>query len=552
MHQISFINPHIHLKRVFVLIIIGCLCSTTVTLAQKRVKLKHANTLKGGIKEGERIDRVIGEVVFVQNNTTIYCDSAIFYKTKNSVDAFGNIRIVEGDSVNITALGLKYDGNLKVAYLRKQVVFTKLGIATLYTDFLDYDRKINEARYFNGGKLVDSTNTLTSKKGYYDVNTNLASFKTDVVGVNEENTLESDTLQYNSKTKIVYFRDVTNLKDKEGRTAVYQNGFYNTNKKLSTISSGEIESPTYRLKGDTYFIDDVKKFYRAKGNVVMTSKTENLIVYGDDGFYDKAHGISKVYTNSYAAKVLDDKDTVFISADTLVSIDSPDPRKKRLLAFHHVKIFKTDLQGIADSLAYVEYDSTIFFYKDPVLWTEGNQMTADSIRILLANKKISKIHLVANSFVISEDSLKNYNQIKGKRMTASFSNNQISTVLVLGNGESLYYALQEQKVEKKASSSAKSDTTSTATEKKEPTTQERLSATMGMNKIICTNMKINFKEGKLDNISFYIMPDASFIPPHELKEEDKKLKGFTWRHSEKPDRASVVRKSQKYPPQRGR
>lgn len=533
-----------------ILILMGCLGLTPSTFAQKRVKLKHANTLKGGIKDGERIDRVIGEVVFVQNNTTIYCDSAIFHKTKNSVDAFGKIRIVEGDSVNITALGLQYDGNAKIAYLRQQVVFTKLGIATLYTDFLDYDRRKNEARYFNGGKLVDSTNTLTSKKGYYDVNTNMASFKTEVVGVNEENTLESDTLQYNSKTKIVYFRDATNLKDKEGRTAVYQNGFYNTQHKLSTIQSGEIESPAYRLKGDTYFIDDVKKFYRAKGNVVMTSKTENLIVYGDDGFYDKARGISKVYTNSYAAKVSDDKDTVFISADTLVSIDSPDPRKKRLLAYHHVKIFKTDLQGIADSLSYAEYDSTIYFYNGPVLWTEGNQMTADSIRVLLANKKVSKIYLVANSFVISEDSLKNYNQIKGKRMTATFSGNQISNVMVMGNGESLYYALEEQKVEKKATASPKGDTV--ITELKEPTTQLRLSATMGMNKIICTNMKINFKAGKLDNISFYIKPDASFIPPHELKDEDKKLKGFTWRYSEKPDRSEVVKKTSKNTPQRGR
>lgn len=552
MHELTFLPPHnINLGRVAVVFLL-CLCLVPAASAQKRVKLKHASTLKGGIKDGERVDRVIGDVVFVQNNTTIYCDSAIFYKTKNSVDAFGRIRITEGDSVNITAYGLTYDGNLKLAYLRKEVVFTKLGIATLYTDFLDYDRKKNEARYFNGGKLVDSTNTLTSKKGYYDIPTNMASFKTDVVGVNEENTLESDTLQYNSKTKIVYFRDVTHLKDKEGRTAVYQNGFYNTNQKLSTISNGEIESPAYKLRGDTYFIDDLRKFYRAKGNVVMTSKEENLIVYGDDGFYDKAKGISKVYTNAFVAKISDDQDTVFISADTLVSIDNPNPRKKRLLAYHHVKIFKTDLQGIADSLAYVEYDSTIYFYKDPVLWNEGNQMTADSIRILLKNKTVNKIYLIANSFVISEDSLKNYNQIKGKRMTASFAGNSISNVYVQGNGESLYYALQEQEArdepEGQAGAKAKDEKATTAgagTEvppeaKEKP--KQKVSVMMGMNKIICTNMKINFKEGKLDNISFYVKPDASFIPPHELTDEDKKLKGFTWRLTEKPARKDVVKR----------
>src|SRR5688572_29385988 len=148
--------------------------------AQKKVKLQKAGRLMGGIKNGERIDRVIDDVVFVQNTTTIYCDSAWFYKSKNMIEAFGHVRIVEGDSVTITASQLEYDGNKKRAKLRQNVVFTKLATAKLYTDFLDYDRVINQAYYYNGGKLVDSINTLTSKKGYYKVNSNLAAFKKDV------------------------------------------------------------------------------------------------------------------------------------------------------------------------------------------------------------------------------------------------------------------------------------------------------------------------------------------------------------------------------------
>ena len=154
-------------------------------------------------------------------------------------------------------------------------------------------------------------------------------------------------------------------------------------------------------------------------------------------------------------------------------------------------------------------------------------MTADSIRMLLKGKSIDKIYLIANSFVISEDTLKNYNQIKGRRMIANFSGNTISHVTVQGNGESLYYALQEpDKDVKKISTTAS-----------EPT------FTMGMNKIICSNMKINFKDGEVNNISFYIKPDASFIPPQELKEGDKRLKGYTWRIAEKPQKKDVVKKS---------
>jgi lipopolysaccharide export system protein LptA len=248
-----------------------------------------------------------------------------------------------------------------------------------------------------------------------------------------------------------------------------------------------------------------------------------MIIYGDDGDYDRLNGITKVYGNAYLAKIDDQNDTLFLSADTLVSVESSDPAKKKLLAYNNVKIFKDDLQGIADSLVYIASDSTLHFFNDPVLWTEDNQMTADSIRMLISNKTIDRIYLVANSFVVSQDSLKHYNQIKGRTMTAIFKDKAINHVDVQGNGESLYYALQEVK-----SDSLKKDNGPS-------------SFLMGMNKIICSNMKINFKDGKVNNISFYIMPDASFIPPHELQEGDKKLGGFIWREKEKPEKKDVVK-----------
>ena len=509
-------------------VLIALLLLSFSLFSQKKVKLKHADNLYGSVKDGERFDRLVGNVVMVQTKTTIYSDSAHFFRSQNRVEAFGHVHITEGDSVDCTALRLSYDGNKKIAYLRNNVVFTKLGLATLYTDFLDYDRAKNEARYFNGGKLVDSTNTLTSKKGYYNIPINLASFKTEVVGVNPDYTLTSDTLQYNSKTKVLYFKDLTTINDKEGGVAVYQNGFYDTNQKFSNLNSGEIETPSYKIKGEKYFIDNVKRFYKAKGNVAMTSKDENMIIYGDDGDYNKTNGISKVYGHAYAAKITDEKDTLFIAADTLVSIENKDPGKKRLLAYNHVKIFKADLQGIADSLAYIASDSTLYFYSNPVLWTDENQMTADSIRMLLKNKKINKIFMIGNSFVVSQDSMTNFNQIKGRKMTANFDGKSINHVFVEGNGESIYFALQE--------------------EEPEDSTKLKTTATMGMNRIMCSNMKINFRVGKVDNISFYVMPDASFIPPHELKAEDKKLKGFIWRIQDRPSKEVVVKRKETQPP----
>lgn len=493
--------------------------------AQQRVKLTHADSLRGSMHDGKRFDRLLGHVSFVQNTTTIYCDSAHFFRTENRLDAFGHVHIVD-DSVDITSVKLQYDGTKKIAYLRQQVVFEKLNTAKLYTDFLDYDRVRNEARYFNGGKLVDTTNTLTSVKGYYQVRTNLASFKKDVVGVNKDYTMTSDTLQYNSKTRIVFFRDLTTLKDSEGKTAVYQQGEYDTRKKNSVLENGEMESPNYKIKADAYAIDERRKFYKVKGHVAMTSKTENMTVFGDDGFYDKKNGISKVWTNAYVTKVTDEGDTLFLAADTLVSIEHVNPRKKRLLAFHHVKIFKGEMQGLADSLAYVSADSTLFFYRDPILWNGENQMTADSIHMLIKRKRIDRIVMKGNSFVVSEDSLLDFNQIKGRRMTTYFQGKEIHHVVVEGNGESIYHALDKKELKKDS-------------------LLIRITYLVGMNKIICSNMRIDFEKGKVHNIRFFKKPDASFFPPHEIKEKDRRLKGYNWRPELRPTREEVDRSRRK-------
>lgn len=491
--------------------------SVDSVLAQKKVKLKQADQLRSGKdKDGNKFERVIGNVIFIQNKTTIYCDSAYFFKSKNAIEAFGRIRITEGDSITITGNKLEYDGNVKKAKLRNNVVFTKLETSTLYTDYLDFDRPKNLAYYFNGGRLVDSINVLTSKKGYYDLNSNMASFKKDVHVKNPDYTMTSDSLQYNSRSKILYFRTPTTVLDKDSSTFVYNGGEYDTKTRRSDLKLGTAESTDYKLVGIDYQLDNIRKIYKLRGNVIMTSKKEDLIIYGQALDYYKNQGVSKIYNNAYVAKITDNNDTLFISADTLVSIEDADPKKKRLLAYNNVKIFRSDLQGVADSLEYRESDSTIYFYKNPVLWTEGNQMTADSIRMLIKDKTIDRIFLNVNSFVISTDSLLNFNQIKGRKMTAEFKNKKINQVIVEGNGESIYYALSEEE-----------------------------SSAMGMNKIICSNITIRFKNGKVNNLSFYVKPEASFIPPHELKKEDMTLKGFVWKESEKPVKRDVVKPLQR-------
>lgn len=480
--------------------------------AQKTVQLqKGAGRLIGGVKNGERIERVIDNVVFVQNTTTIYCDSAWFYRNKNTVEAFGNVRIVEGDSITITARHLNYDGNTKKARLRDNVVFTKLAQAKLFTDFLDYDRTLNEARYYNGGRLVDSINTLVSRKGYYDATTNFASFKKNVKVTNPDYTMTSDSMRYNAKTKIIYFVTETDVIDKDTNTFNYQSGIYNTITRTFDSSKGKGRSQDYAVEGDKFFFDDIKKISKVRGNVVMRSLEENMTIYSQaSDTYN--NNFAKIYNQAYVAKVTDEGDTLFMTADTLVSIDDADPKKKRLLAYHNVKIFKRDLQGKADSLEYRAADSTLYFYKNPVLWTDGNQMTADSISMLIERNTISKIFMNVNSFVISQDTSKNFNQIKGRKMVASFSRGKLNRVFVNGNGESIYFAIDE-----------------------------KTGLLTGMNNVLCSNIIIRFQQGKVSNISFIKQPDGNFIPPHEINQENTKLPDFKWREDERPAKKDVIK-----------
>jgi len=480
--------------------------------AQRRVRLKDADELRAGTRDNVQYQRLIGNVVFTHNETTIYCDSAHFYRRENSLEAFGNVRIVEGDSITITGNRLIYSGDDKVAKLRRNVVFTKLATATLYTNYLDYTRPTNIAYYYNGGRLVDSINVLTSRKGHYNANNNLASFRENVVVTNPDYTMYADSLQYNSRTKEIYFVTETTVINKDSSRAVYQGGVYNTISKTSDLYEGVGESGDYTISGDSYDLDAIRNVGRVRGNVVMASKKENLIIYGQASDFYRAEGITKVYDKAFVTKLTDDSDSLFITADTLVSIDSDDPAKKRILAYHNVKIYKRDLQGVADSLVYQAADSTIYFYKDPVLWTQGNQMTADSVSMLIENNTISKMYLIDNAFVISQDTLKNFNQIKGRTMTAEFANSQLHRVYVEGNGESLYFALDENDM-----------------------------SFMGMNRIVCSSITIRFLDGKVNNLSFYVSPEARFIPPHELKKEEMRLRGFQWRGDRRPDRSQVVR-----------
>jgi lipopolysaccharide export system protein LptA len=494
----------------YIVFILSIITLTTVD-AQKKIKLQPGS---GGLqmfkKDGMTYTSVTDNVHFTHKDTHFFCDSAVMAKKTNYLEAYGHVRILDGDSITIVADKLYYDGNSKIARLRSNVVLTQTGRMQIFTDYLDYDRTSSIAYYFDAGKIVDSTNVLTSDKGYYNTHSNMASFKTDVVGKNDDYIMESDTLVYNTKTGIVYFVAPTKLTANDGDVFHHKGGQYNSKQKRSEYDIGTVETADYFLKGNNMSLDDIRGIYNVSGNVLMISKEDEIFITGQQSIYYKKTATTKVFDNALMRIVIN-RDTLYLKADTLISIDGEVVADKRLLAYNNVRIFKSDLQAATDSLAYGVADSTMYFYGNPVLWTDGNQLTADSVNMVISNEAIDLLNMNNRAFVITQDSSKNYNQIKGRNMVAYFDNNELSKVNVYGNGESIFFMYDEV-----------------------------TNILMGMNKIICSDIILIFEDKILKDASFLINPEGEFIPPHELKETDKALKDFVWHGKLRPEIADFI------------
>lgn len=451
------------------------------------------------------IQKLINNVVMKQDNTMIYCDSAYFYEKENKAKLFGNVRMNNPvDTVSSTSRYADYDGNTQQAKLRDNVVFKKAG-TTLYTDFLDYDRRYGIADYYNFGKVVDSTNVLTSQRGRYETQIEKITFRDNVILVNPEYTLKSNTLFYYTLNKTAETEGLTNIRSPEGDELNAKKGsFYDTQKKLFRFYQGDVENETSRVSGDTLFYDDSKKYYEARENVSIFNKERNLEVFGDKGKYWEDRKYSEVFGNALVQKYFKE-DTLYMAADTLISQDSESAENRHMLAFPNTRMIKGNMSGRADSTTYVYSDSTIYLYGDPLLWNNKSQISADSIHFVIANEDIDKVFLKENSFAITADTITNFNQIKGRHMTGHFSEGDMSRLDVEGNGESLYFALEN-------------DTT-----------------VQGINTLLCGKIIMHFEDGNVTKINHTINPDASFIPPHLITEDATKLKGFSWRIKERPD-----------------
>ena len=287
-------------------------------------------------------------------------------------------------------------------------------------------------------------------------------------------------------------------------------GVFKQESNYSKLSSSKIETDQYILEGDIINYDDENSIYYASKNVKLKIKESDYYVYGDEGIYFKESNKTKIFGNTLLKKIIEN-DTFYLSSDTILAVDENN-EIKNLYAYNNVKFYKENFIGKSDSILFNINDSLIKMFNDPIVWNLNNQMTSDTITFKLISNKVEEMSLLKNSFIISKDSLGNFNQIKGRNMLATFlDDNYLNSINVNGNGETIYFGLNEES-----------------------------NSILGLNYIVCSDLKLNFKNNDLNNIIFYKNPIAKMIPPHEIKEEDLYIKSFHWREEDKPKISDVV------------
>lgn len=476
--------------------------NTTKTGKQTLIYLDRSDLVRFDNENLPDIQVLIGNVVLRHDDVYLYCDSAYLNQNTNSFKAFGNVKIEQGDSIEIYSKRLNYNGNTRIGHLFHNVKMIN-GEVTLYTDTLVYDRNKSLGYYKCGGKLVDSLNTLTSKHGYYYSNTKLAEFRYDVVGFNNNSTIKSDTLTYNTETKISTILGPTHIFHSDSTIIYSELGWYNSDTdkskllKKSLINHGNGKS----LAGDTIFYDKRIGIGEAFHNVTLADTIKKINLYGHYAYY-REEGEIGIITDSAMAVEYSQKDTTYIHGDTLYSYAHGE-EEKMILSYKNVRVYHNDFQGVCDSLSFFSGDSILHLMQMPIIWNKNQQITGDTIHIYPKDGTVDRMHVINNAMMIQEEDTIHYNQISGKEIIAYIKNEELEHVDISGNVESIFY----------------------------PNDQGDL---IGLNTIKSSYMTVYFKDGKLERFNVYPSPTAIMYPMSQVKENMLYLTNYTWQIDVRP------------------
>ncbi len=510
------------------------------TVRKKKIEIIKTDSLLFRTEDLGRYRKLIGHVQVRHEDARMYCDSAIIDIDANYMTAYGKmIHIQKGDSIDLWGDYLEYFGDQKLALLKGNCVLKDKSMI-LTTPELTYNLDTDIGSYSNSGRLVNKGTTINSRAGYYYHRTGNAVFYHDVVLYDSSRTIYADSLRYNIDNEIAYFITKTTIIDKDSNIIVTNSGYYDTRREKAVLgNNATIKRGDATVKAATIDYDNKAKEAIAKGNVVFHDSSERTTILSNYVFSQEKNDFIKAYNDPLLISVSEDeKDTMYLSADTLlsykiavtdtifyrdsiqpdsiISYDIMEDSVKIVQAYYKMKMIQGNMSAIADSLYYSDIDSAFKLYKNPVLWMDSTQITGDSIFLWMKDKEIHRADVMGNAFIIHMQHETVFDQIKGKTMLALIAQKKIQEVQVDGNAESIYFIKDKDEYN-------------------------------GANKSTSGFITVSFNNGEVNRIKLTGAPEAEFTPMEKIDLASFKLDGFVWHWGKKPmSKYDVIRDKAQY------
>lgn len=465
---------------------------------KSKVYLIHSDILR---KDSRHPDAqvVVGNVVFRHDSVYMYCDSAYYYDKISSFEAFSNVKMNQGDTLFLYGDRLFYDGNTQIAEVRMNVRMENKN-TTLLTDSLNYDRVYNLGYFFDGGTLMDEQNVLTSEWGEYNPSTKQSVFNYNVQLVNPQFTLTSDTLEYNTMTKIADIVGPSDI-DSDNNHIYSELGTYNTlTGKAYLYNRSILTNEGKQLTGDTLYYDRDAGIGEAFRNMVMTDTVNKNMMTGEYGYYNEKTKFAFA-TDRAVGIDYSQGDSLFLHGDTLMMrtfcLDT-DTMYREMQAFHKVRFYRTDVQGVADSLVFSTKDSCLTMYTDPILWNKNQQLVGEKICIYMNDSTIDWAHIINQALSVENLDSTLYNQVTGKEMKAYFRDGEMHKTEVIGSVRLVYYPMDSD------------------------------STLIGMNVSETSLLEIYLKHQKLERMVMSPQSNGTLYPMLMIPQGKDKLENFVW------------------------
>ena len=486
------------MNRYLLLLLLATISFNTFSKEQKKRKIIiiRANDLisSKGLFGGAK--RLIENVRLKYEDVILDCDSAHLF-SGNTAKIYGNVHVNKSDSVNIYADYAELVGSERLLKLRDNAICIGKD-ATLYSDYIDYYMNEDIASYKGGGKIISGTDTIISDIANFYSKLDSVEFIDSVKIYGVDYKAFSNYVNYNVKTKFINFNTPTEI-FYEDSYLYSELGQFDSEKKESFLyKNNYLQNKSSSINADTIFANEIDSVAEAFSNVVIIDTTKKIILQSDYAFVDNKRQVSLLTKNVLCINYNDIKDSLFLTSDTIRTQFDSTGVHNNLYAYHNVKIFKTNMQGICDSIHYSFEDSVIYMFNRPIMWIEENQALANTIIIHQKQEKIDSVELISKAYIFTKKTETDYNQIKGNNIYVKLLDNKIKYTKVVTNAESIYY------LEKKNGD------------------------VVGLNRTSSDNMKVDFRDGKIYKINFKINAKGEINPLKLILEEKARFKDFQW------------------------